>query len=378
MIKAIIILAIGWGLFFIGQMKKYRQDKRILACLLVYMVATYAFCNTGNDVLNYINRYENGIYGMAPLFDIAMQLFKAANIPFVVFKLILGIIVVALLYKSVALCTENVTMVLALIWVFPFPGAVTQIRNGLAAAIVLYSVVIYLRGGRYSTIKYVLGVLIASTIHPTMLFYLAFVLAKWGIRWRMPFKVVLVAMLVVIVHLCVSENLLYILASRVISNPRYLVYFDFSQSVSAEVLNWKGKLLPMLGQLTGYLSFHLIYQRLRRGVQDCRLQGHVLKNSVFQEEQLDMIQFMQLLLLTMLPLYLRTPTYFRMFKNMIPLIHIVSAQYLLFAKETGTEIRQADTRHKFVALCTILAQFAVTYADDGSIFGGPAGFSFFI
>lgn len=377
MVKSCILLAIGWSLFFIGQMKRYRTDKRVLWCMVLFMVLTYAGCNSGADVLNYINRYDNRIYGMAPLFDFLMRLFKTLGFSFVAFKLVLAVVYMLFLYKAVAKCTGNVTMVLALVWAFPFPGAVTQLRNGLAAVIVLYGLVCYIKDPGHSTVKYIFWVLVASMIHPAMLVYLAFVFAKIGVKWHLSVKVFLVAVLTVFVYLCVSRNLLYTIASRFISNPRYLQYFDFSGEVSSQVLNWKGKLLPMVGQAMGYVGFHVVYLRLKKGLKLCAREGISLGNGFFQEWQLDMIQFIVMIMFVVFPLYLRSPTFFRMYKNIIPLIHLVTAQYLTFSKDTGLAWEQANDRHKYIVFCTILAQMAVTYANDGSFFGAYADFSLF-
>lgn len=377
MVKSCIILAIGWSLFFIGQMKKYRTDKRVLWCMVLFMVLTYTGCNSGADVLNYINRYENRLYGLAPGFDLLMRLFKDLGFSFVAFKLVLAVTYMIFLYKAVARCTSNVTMVLALIWAFPFPGAITQLRNGLAAVIMLYGLVCYIKDPGHSTLRYIFWVLVAATIHPAMLVYLAFVFAKRGAKWRLSVKVFLVGVMTVFVYLCVSRNLLYSIASRFISNPRYLQYFNFAGEVSAQELNWKGKLLPMVGQMMGYIGFHVVYLRLKKGLRMCAREQISLGSGFFQERQLDMIQFIVMIMFVVFPLYLRSPTYFRMYKNIIPLIHLVTAQYLTFSKDTGLAWEQANDRHKYIVLCTVLAQLAVMYANDGSFLMTYADFSLF-
>lgn len=377
MVKSCILLTIGWGLFFIGQMKKYRTDKRVLWCMVLFMILTYAGCNSGADVQNYIYRYENRVYGLAPGFDLLMRLFKTLGFSFVAFKLVLAVVYMFFLYKAVAKCTANITMVLGLIWAFPFPGAITQLRNGLAAVIVLYGLVCYLKDPGHSTVKYIFWVLVGSMIHPAMLVYLVFVFAKLGAKWKLSVKVFLVAVAAVFVYLCVSRNLLYNIASRFISNPRYLQYFNFAGDVSAEELNWKGKLLPMVGQAMGYVGFHVVYLRLKKGLKGCARENIPLGKGFFREWQLDMIQFIVLMLFVLFPLYLRSPTYFRMYKNMIPLIHLVTAQYLTFSKDTGFAWEQANDRHKYIVFCTILAQLAVMYANDGSFLMAYADFSLF-
>lgn len=377
MIKSYVLLAIGWGLFLIAQMKRYRTDKRVLWCLMLFMLVTYTGCNGGADVLNYINRYDNRIYGLAPGFDLLMRLFKTLGIPFVGFKLALGVVYMVFLYKAVAKCTANVTMVMALIWAFPFPGAVTQLRNGLAAVIMLYGLVCYIKDPEHNTLKYVFWVLVSATIHPAMLVYLAFVFSRAGTKWHISVKLFLVAVMTVFVYLCVSRNLLYNIASRFISNPRYLQYFDFSGEVSAETLNWKGKLLPMVGQAMGYVGFHIVHLRLKKGLKACRQAGVSTEKGFFREWELDMIQMIVLMLFVLLPLYLRSPTYFRMYKNVIPLIHLVTAQYLTFSRDTGLAWEQANDRHKYIVFCTVLAQLAVTYANDGSFLMAYADFSLF-
>ena len=362
MINAYIIIAIGVNLFLFAF--KFKNSKRVALLMVVYLFIIYTFCNGGSpDLSNYIMRYNDQVYGTAIGFDLLMQLFSFLGIGFVAFKAVIGSVFLIILYKTISRCTKNVAMVLALFSIFPFLSSVAQIRNGLMAIIILYSLVVFIQDPKHDSIRYTIGVLIASLIHPTALFYLIFLISKKTNRLKVNTKVFLFLLFIASVVYIFVSNMLFDIVSDFVGNEKYLSYFDFMnmiKEVTPEVLNWKGKLLPMIGQLSGYVGLYFILSSYK-GKLSNKLNRYSINHSYqFNLEQLDMINTMFLLTFLLLPFYLISPTYFRIFKNIIPLLYIVDAQYLDF-NELDYDNAHVKFKHYYIILYAIMVEIITAY-----------------
>lgn len=377
-LKSCIFLIGGWVLFLLAQKKENWSSKKLAYALVIFMLTAFTLINEGSpDIYYYQYQYKAEIYDMAFLYDALAMFFLAFGFDFVIFKAFLGAICIFFLYKSIAKCTNNVALVLSLIWIFPFRGSIVQLRNGVSAAIVLYAVVLLLKENRHSILKFCLFVILASLFHPSALFYFFLLPVKFVRKIPAKWRIAIPIALALFIHICITFNLVYEIANWLIPNTRYSSYFDFSEPVPEDVLNWKGKAVPIIGQTMGYLAFYFVFKQLKKHIQTNTAQKLISKQRYFSAKQLDMIQFAFLLLFVLLPLYLRSPTFFRLFKNLIPLIHIVDAQYLSFAQESRLDVKRSNYLHYYVAGCTFLAQAAMLYCNGMSIFGGYARFLIF-
>lgn len=381
--KTVFILSIGLIIAILGINKK---NKNILWIMLIYMIVIFAYCNGGNpDLEIYRWIYNDSIYTKSYLFDFFMWVFKTMGLSFVVFKFFIGIFIVSVLYKTIKKTTSYVALVIGLFAIFPFMSTIAQLRNGMMMVIVLYAIIIFIQDPKHDIFSYAIRIIIASLIHPAALFYLVFVLTKIDYRKKKKGTIVLVLLGIVAIEFVITNNLLYDFAKIFIKNPKYLAYFNYSniiEQTTSEVLNWKGKILPIIGQTMGYFCFRSIYKDFRNKLIIYQGNNNMVNISkcgigyCFNIHQLDMINSMLLLMFLITPFYLLNPTYFRMYKNVALLIYIVDAQYLYYTFCIGKRTNRVIERHLMIVICAILAQ-AMTIYSQGHFFEMIESFSLF-
>lgn len=331
MIKAYIILGIGLLLILLSLGN--RNNKLLTQLIYIYLFIVYSFCNGGTpDLEVYKWTYTEGIKASFFGFDFLMVLFSSLGIPFVFFKMFCGVITIFFLRKAFKLFLIEENAALALCIVYPFFGGISQIKNGMMAAIVLYAIMKFLKDPDHKIVPYIIMILCASLIHMTALVYLIFVLAKRKMKQTYILIPFIGILMVIFVEIVISQNLLYGIASKLISNEHYLAYFDFKtilDNITDEVLNIKGKLMPVFGQLSAYaIVVYLAFTYRVRFHSDKVVKESGYHFPVFSEEQLKMIKAFFQLSMFLLPFYQMNPTYFRILKNITPIIFIMAAHLI--------------------------------------------------
>lgn len=357
--KASLIIAIGLILSILSLTN--RNSKMLTRLMYAYLLIIYTFCNSGNPDLNvYTWTYNNKIYTTSPGFDAMMLICRNIGLPFVVFKGLCGIFILIFYRKSLRLFFSEENTVLALMLIYPFVSSIAQIRNGMMAALILYAICQFIFDPKHRIMPFIIKIALAMLIHPVAFVYLVLLLSKKNFKETKKSKLVVGILLALLVELILIQNPLYDLAKTFISNPKYLSWFDFQHAfemVTEETLNIKGQLLPVFEQLLG--SALVIYMTIKYKEKylnnNCKTQSNYIV--VLQEEQLDIIKNIFLLLLFVLPMYQLTPTYFRIFMNLVPLIYIIGIQLVGDSKQRGT-IPKSFVYLALIVYAVILAYFS--------------------
>ena len=321
-------LIIGLGAILVLMSLSNRNSKLITYLMYLFIWIVYTFCNSGNPDLDvYTWTYSNHIYVTAPGFDLLMKLFANLGIPFFVFKGFCGLFVLYFYRLTFKKFYRNENAVLAMCVLCPLIASVSQIRNGMMAAYVLYAFSEFLFDERHRLLPYIIRIsLISILIHPVGLVYLVLIFAKKNFKDEGRTKLIFSIMLIIVVELILTQNLLYNIAGLFIKNTKYLTWFDFASgfaAVNEETLNIKGKLLPVIEQLagTGLLVFTTRKYSNRYHLSSSNKVGDDI--TVPSLEQLQILKNTFFLLLFVLPFYQISPTYFRIYMNFIPVLYIV-------------------------------------------------------
>ena len=211
--------------------------------------------------------------------------------------------------------------------IFPFPSGISQMRNALMAGIVLYTLVTYITDENHSIVKLCIRFAVAVIVHPSAIFYFIFVLAGTKLKPKTIVVLTLVVILIAVESFITSNNMMEI-ASMFTDNERVLQYFDFSEQreYSEKNLNWIGRSITSLGICMGYGIFLFVYSKLKQTLNSNNLYIEE-QEKIFSIEQLETVNAILMLTFTLVPLCVLDQTYFRLFKNITPLIYIVAAQY---------------------------------------------------
>ena len=223
--------------FLFAFMKKH--DKAIAMFILLFMWLFF-WGNTMNpDYGAYSNLYskiQNGVptlrnTGMEPGFIIMMKLSSLFGLNYRGFLILISLCCYLLIHSTIKLYCKNYSYVYLLYLVYPYFIDVIQIRNFIAMSILIYSVRFLMNDGLYATIKYIVLLLIATSIHRMFIVYLPMILIKPKNKNTFIYYLAICSILFSIIFLLNDKNV-PILGPYIenfigrISNGRYLVYLE--------------------------------------------------------------------------------------------------------------------------------------------------------
>ncbi len=169
---------------FIGAIR-YRKSKYVFYFMMATMALMFAFVYNNADTRLYKIQYEAAgtdlkslSIGGEPLWEILQAVFHHFHVPFEMFRLILFISCMCLIFITLNEITEDKNLVLLLYAVSPFLIDMAQIRNFAGMALVIYAVHFLFRGKITDYFKFILCIILAGFIHTVMWGYLVLLLVK--------------------------------------------------------------------------------------------------------------------------------------------------------------------------------------------------------
>lgn len=224
----------------------------LLLCLLTLTTDDYA------DLRSYVNYYDivqsdgtpTGLYDLPAGWLLLNRIVVATGLSvrgFVCVVIVLSVLLTARFYRRVG-CERNLQWCLFLL--FPALVQCVQLRFFLGFSIVLLSFVGIVNGEKFGILRFVVGVLLASTIHSSMLVFLVLAPAgKLGGLGRRKGALVIVV-LAVLAYLCVG----YVpgIAASLLNDVKYERYFV--SDISETTVSWFLKIVFIWGSALA-LSF---------------------------------------------------------------------------------------------------------------------------
>ncbi len=296
------------------------------------------------DVINISNRYNNPrLYNgdLAVTFDFLMNSFRAMGASYEVFKAFIVIIQVILLYQIFKKSTKEMAFCCAMFLIFPFFGFAAQMRNSLSGVIAAYAIISYIYDyKKFATLKYCILIILAASIHLASLIYLLFILFKPRKRpmeyqqtiendvrsirknKRLRNYLIISVLFSIFVYVILNNGNLRTILESITDSERNLKWVKSTSTVT--LINF---LLPALGQVAGTVLLVYCAKIIRRRK----------FNSVTNINEIDALISMNYLLFTIIPLYLVSSMYFRLFKYVLILNYGVYAQAIFETKISRTK-----------------------------------------
>lgn len=183
-----MILVIYIALLIISFYKK--KSKKIFLTNLLFMWSVATFCYGIADEEVYLSRYTkpNMWIGATEFgFNGLINICHKFNLDFIGFKGVIYAICLFCIGTTIYKIAEYPNIVLMLYFICPFPLNVAQMRNYIATSIIIYffryiilesnsKVIIWKLD--LNDLKYIVGIIIATTMHTSALLWLIFLLAK--------------------------------------------------------------------------------------------------------------------------------------------------------------------------------------------------------
>lgn len=161
-----------------------RPESKIVTLLIAtFMWIIYGLNTMSGDYIAYENVYTNFISEgfqnhFEPLFSLLMSICVKLGISYQGFLMVLATIFICLTYLAIKQYTKYTALALSIYMIFPFVCFVSQLRIGIASAIIIYSIKYLISNEKNSTLKYLIFLLLATLIHYSSLLYIILLLTK--------------------------------------------------------------------------------------------------------------------------------------------------------------------------------------------------------
>lgn len=324
MIELTIIIIIILGMIF-------KKSKLLTYTMMLAAVILIGGSSLNADYYSYENNYfaiGNGLNSWN--FEIGFQwlnrLIFNLGFSYQQFRLIIALMGMLLIYKTIKKFTNNTAYVMALYLIYPLILDTIQIRNFLAMSIVIY-------GMRYiiclnkQYLKYILTILLATSIHSTMAFYLAVLLVSLKNNRRMTFLVTSVSILSAILMPYLIKGMSFFVASEKINayfftetsmftQAGVFLYFLYSIFI-VKFMEWK---------LSKREKGSLINEnKFSEGIVNRKLSKDSFKTYEIDKKAITSINIIALL---SLPLVVNNLNFFRLYRNLFIINYIYYGFYL--------------------------------------------------
>lgn len=290
---------------------KKRKSKILIFAFIVLLLILMGGNTKNPDYYSYEILYYN--YGNVVSADfgyrILCAIFRNLGINYEGFRIIISLIGFYLINITIKKYSANKIFVYLLYAIYPFLLDVVQIRNFLMTSIVIYAMSYLVKKSGKSTIKYILFILIASSIHITALVYLPIALILY-LDKNIFFKLFIFYIIIIGILAGINKDILEIIANKIINaldldDSRFIMYSSIKTQYGY-LLYWS-------------LQF-LTYAIIKSSKSICN------KNKLVDEHKnkfVDLVYVINLYLLIFLPFYVFEITYHRFARNMMILNYIV-------------------------------------------------------
>ena len=344
------------------------KRSRIISLLIIcFDIILCVGCSDSYDLVNLQNMYlYPDIYkeDVAILWDAWFRFFISIGASWSLFKAICAALALFFVYISARKLTKDVNIVLSFYSISLLMFQITQIRNGLAFSIALYAIVNLIKSDKLSFVKYSIFMAIAILIHYSMVFYVLVLFAKQkDCSQKKYFKKILVATIALTIVL--ATNILFYIGETLFADAqRVLQYLDFSRPFAAiDSHSIKSLIILWAVQIIIIKESSIVLNSSLKYTYSTQL---ITNNNVF-------INKILLTSIVLLPLYIISLSYFRLFRNLITLLFVQVASFP--SNNTTLYVKERRVTEAFV-LFTAIAIWLLAAYMEGERFKTLLSFSF--
>jgi len=295
----------------------FGNKSRVIKLLLLIMMWILFWGNFQSaDYSNYLMRYNyimqtgNIITSNQIGFWLLMKIATIFGLEYNQFLMLLSILALLLIVSTVEKFTTKPQLVYILYFIYPFLLDIVQVRHFLAMAIVVFSLRYLSNDGIQNSIKFIIGILIAYSIHYISIIFIPLILLK-NIKIK---KLYLIIFIFLIIGIPLAyTNLYQIIASYFV--PLKIVELYFSDRVKI------GFLLQFFIQTVIFVMVHLSKRFLEKNESTNQFINTIYKTNLY--------------LFLLFPLYIINGTFERAYRMIfIPNCIIFSIAFTKTKKNT--------------------------------------------
>lgn len=282
------------------------------------------FCSdmTRLDYANYLIFYDRvdnmhmlDFSGTEPGYFLLCKFFHFLNLSFdEAYKIMVLFIIFSVAY---VICRNTKRICLPMILFLWYPAIMSayNTREGIAMSIIIIAIQVLLNDKKNCLLKYVILVLIASSIHTSAFIYLVFIILKlWNKLSKK--KIMLFTIFGVILMLGIDN---FSIIQTLLGSRRFSYYFSIRHTDNITAI------LAILWQFSiCFIIFFLMHIRTNEQKHMCI---QISLDDLEQEKYFDYIEKIFLLILILCPMYFFTFTYIRLVRNILIFVYIYYAKW---------------------------------------------------
>ena len=238
------------------------------------------------------------------------------------FRILYAIVYSIIIYFAIIRMTPYPNFVLSIFLFWPFIGGVSGIRQAMANSIMLFAIPFLYKSNKINILKYVLLIIIASTIHRSSLFYLLFIFSRMTIGTK---EIKYVYIVVIMGYLVISGSQLMNDLLSLTDNHKY----DKWLNVNGDQVARLSFLDFIVRSLLVFLYFKLMFY-----IKKFIVKSYVLNMS--DNERIKVCTNISAMLLLSLPGYMVSGEFQRVLYAVLPIFYVVIAdlKYLCRGKKS--------------------------------------------
>ena len=215
----------------------FPQSKKLAVLLFSLFCFIFAFGRFQGDYLTYqwiYSEFNTGLYNreFEPLFSLTFWIATKIGLPFVVYRLIVGLFICSQMYRLIERHTSCIALSAAIYGCFPFFMYTAVIRSGVASVFVLIAIEQLMRSnpGRR---RFVFYIIIATLFHYSSFFFLLLLIFDGRIKQSTVIFLLFISMALAIVlnYTSIPYNLVSLFTSR----QKTLQWFARSADATANI-----------------------------------------------------------------------------------------------------------------------------------------------
>lgn len=318
-----IIIFIGLILLiFFVEIITHRKIRGLLPTVFFLFLMILMGANTQNPD-TYI--YEELIYNNKEFFykdfgfGILVQLFKTFELDYYALKMFVTIVGFILINHTLKKYLKDYKYFFVLYLIYPFFFDVVQVRNFFAMSIMIFAIPFLLEHSKKGNIKYVISILIAASMQKTALVYLPIVFIK-KMDMHKYLKTFFKIIILISIGIAICRPLLNAFVIFLITNiSDVLVGIESKLSVQTNF----GWILQWAIQITNYGLIYTCKKYIDEEADKNLNNLEIMK----MQNYIHLVYNVNYYMFIFLPLYILTPTFSRIMRNILILNYIVYAYF---------------------------------------------------
>ena len=350
-----------WCTFIINLINSIaKKHSKLISFTLIIFLCIVMGANTNNaDYYSYEDLFNLQPNSVEAGFLLIIKLFNFVGLNYVAFRLILAIVGILLIHQTVKKITDNFSCFYMLYFIFPFFIDAVQIRNFLAMSIFIYAVPCLMDDNLKNRIKYILLIILASSIHISAITYLIFLLVN-KVKKNVLIKYLFILVIMSMVILSLNRSIFIIIVGNLLN---YIESLSDHIQYYGEVLTRWGYLFYWGVQLSfTYITKILSKEKLNFSKESMSVgkremqTGESIKKEDIVNNFCEFIFWVNVISLIFMPTYVIQIIYFRFYRNIIPLNYIAIISKLKY-------LPQKSLKKRIITIALIGLSIALFFID---------------